>query len=154
MSTLRLSTPAASNGRGNGTVELEPIVSTRVPLVWDDIQPHVEEIIALNLGRISADDLYLELLQRKMQLWLIRRGKKVLMAGVTVIRVYPDCKAANVIGISGTDIDSWMKFEAELLKWAKAEGCVAIDVVARKGWLRKLKDWQELGVVLTRNLGD
>lgn len=136
------------------SVELVPVPSFRVPLVWDDIATHIKEILDLNLNRFSADDLYLELLRRKMQLWLIRRGKKILMVGVTVIRVYPTCKAANVIGISGTDIDSWIRFEQDLLKWARGEGCIGIEVVARKGWTRKLRGWKELGVVLSREIGD
>ena len=154
MSTLRLNVPSGSNGRTNGTVELEPVPSYRVPLVWDDIESHIKEILDLNLNRFTADDLYLELLNKRMQLWRVIRGKKTLMVGVTMIRVYPTCKAANVIGISGTDIDSWMRFEPDLLKWARGEGCVGIEVVARRGWLRKLQGWKELGVVLSRPLGD
>lgn len=152
MTTLHLNSSAA-NGRAD-KVELDPVLSVRVPLVWDDIQSHIAEIVALNLGRLSAEDLFIELIARRMQLWLVRRGRKILMAGITTIRVYPDCKTANVIGISGTDIDSWLRFEADIRTWAKGEGCVAIDVVSRRGWARKLQGWKEVGVVLTTSLGD
>ncbi len=152
--TLKLSEEPQKRLSGQGRLELEPIPSFRVPLVWDEIQDQIKEILTLNMDRISADDLYLELLSRRMQLWLVKRGRKILMVGVTVIRVYPNCKSANVIGISGTDMDSWLKFEPDLVTWARGEGCSGIDVVARKGWMRKLDGWRELGVVLSKQLGD
>ena len=59
-----------------------------------------------------------------------------------------------MIGITGKEIDSWIKFEPVLLRWAIGEGCTAIDGIARAGWKRKVKGWNEVGIILTRSLAN
>ncbi len=125
-----------------------------MPVVWDDVEEHIREIAHLNLDRFTPDDLYAELLGRRMQLWCVRRGRKIVMVGITAIRIFPRGKVAYVIGVSGSEMEHWLHFQPDLLKWAKGEGCQAVDAVVRKGWTRLLKDWKPIGEVISRSVGD
>jgi hypothetical protein len=137
-----------------GPVEVVPIQSFEVPTVWLEIEELIAEICRLNLNRFAPHDFYRLLLTKECQLWVARRVNKIIAIGITAIRAFPHGKAAQVLGITGKEIDSWIKFEPMLLDWARGEGCSAIDGIARAGWKRKVKGWNEVGVVLTRSLAN
>lgn len=54
--------------------------------------------------------------------------------------------------IGGYDRGEWLPFLANVIEWARAQGCVALEGTMRPGWERVLPDWKKTAVVLRREI--
>ncbi len=72
------------------------------------------------------------------QLWLIYEDRLLIAAIVTELRPYPK-RTMNVLLAGGTKMEIWLaEFIDRLKRFAKYNTCDRIEMVGRKGWLRKL----------------
>lgn len=68
-------------------------------------------------------------------------GEKIEAIALTEIRVYRGRKMLVILGVSGKNKILWQHYMPEIEAYAKSEGCHGIEAVARKGWLKILKDF-------------
>lgn len=103
---------------------------------WPEVLPFIERYLAKSKEhRWNANDLYLSVCERDMQLWIIEEEGKVVTAVLTEIINYPRVRECNVFMISGkmTVIEDWRDSVEEIVKWAAAQGCHYISSMARRG---------------------
>jgi hypothetical protein len=79
------------------------------------------------------------------QLWM--RGDS---AAVTEIVSYPRVKACRVWLAAG-NLEDIREIERQVEAWAKELGCSRLEIIGRKGWLRKLKH-ADARVLMTRGI--
>ena len=72
---------------------------------------------------------------------------------VTEIVVYPQKKVLNVF-LGGGELDEILGMHADVIAWAKGQGCEAITISGREGWKRALKShgWKPLHVTMTKEI--
>ena len=57
------------------------------------------------------------------------------------------------IWLAGGEYDELRGLERDrVIPWARSRGCRRIELVGRKGWARRLKDYDEVAVVLAKEI--
>jgi len=83
-----------------------------------------------------------------MQLWAGEKG-----CAVTEIVCYPNKKVLHVF-LAGGKLKEITDMHEDAVKWAKAQGCVGMTIVGRKGWKKVFQNegWKEKHMVLAKEL--
>ena len=106
------------------------------PKYWTQIEKWVEDALESSLG-YRAHDILLNVVKGDMQLWLAEENG-IQACAVTQLLQYPRARICSVVVIAGKEMDNWIHFETDVLRWAKEMGCKAIEGKGRKGWERKM----------------
>jgi|6_EtaG_2_1085325.scaffolds.fasta_scaffold70869_2 hypothetical protein len=101
----------------------------------------LEEGLKRSGGEWSADDIMAAICRTEMQLWAAYRDSGEAYAlCVTQIVVYPQKKSCLIRLCVGKGMDDWMQFLEKIEEWARAMGCVQIEMRGRKGWEKTMKN--------------
>lgn len=114
------------------------IPATEVEAVWPLVAPLIAAACTRGGGKRTPNDVRRALADRDQQLWLAWDGSVVALA-VTEIACYPRKKCCRILICTGRERQSWQHRLAVIEAWAKAQGCVAMELIARPGWSRLLK---------------
>lgn len=111
--------------------------ATRIPKdhiddAWEYLGPVLERALDKAHGERTLDDLRDDCIRGDAQLWF--RGESAL---VTQLIVYPRYKAARLLVCAGRMQDAIPGF-ADVKEWAQKEGCKAMEICGRRGWVRAL----------------
>jgi hypothetical protein len=120
------------------------------------VLPHVTHWLASVVersGRRYTFPILVEMIARgELQMWLIGDDNP---RGIVITELYyapSGLKFAAIRAAVGEGAEGWMPLISILEEWAKAEGCVGIDALARKGWARRLPDYKLTHVFLEKEL--
>lgn len=119
---------------------------------WPHVGAHVEKMAEATRGKLSVADIRGRIEREECQLWVVLEGSALLASVTTEIIVYPQRKVARILGCVGEHRAKWVHLIAEIQDWARANGCAAMEIVARKGWARALPDFQMTHVLLEADL--
>lgn len=86
------------------------------------------------------------------QIWVAGQNKKILACLITEIVQYFGCKALDIRLCCGQDRYLWQSYMKELEEYAIQQGCSKMEAIARKGWTRFLKDWENKLVFIEKDL--
>lgn len=95
-------------------------------------RPWIEAALEYSGGTHSFSDVVQGLVEGRMQLWPAERG-----CIVTEIVQYPKKKVLHVF-LGGGELDQILDMHEDVIRWAKAEGCVGLTMSGRLGWKRPL----------------
>lgn len=119
---------------------------------WPYVLPHIEKMAEATRGKLTTDDMRARIAGEECQLWVALEGKELLATLVTEIVVYPQRKVARIVGCVGEHRAKWIHLLGQIQDWARANGCAAMEIVARKGWAKALPDFQLTHVLLEADL--
>jgi hypothetical protein len=122
-----------------------------VERVW----PMVSDLIraAMRKGRISEfADVERAVLDGAQLLWVAADARAIWAAAVTALGYANGEKLCTIVACGGCERARWLPLKAELENFAKTEGCVAIRMHGRRGWVRALPDYRATRVLLEKNL--
>lgn len=123
-----------------------------VPHYWDDIEKWIVSALANgNSLTLTEQDIYDQLLARKMQLWLAIWDRPAACA-VTKISRHKRVTICEMLIVGGAAIREWLHFEKAVAEWAKEQGCDVIEGSGRPGWERKAKDYKPVYTVFRKVL--
>jgi hypothetical protein len=90
---------------------------------------------------MSVEDIYKRLSEARMQLWLVfDDNREIISVLTTEIIEYPRKTTCRIVTLGGQDLDLWVEQLLETLEeWALENGCVAMETVCRKGFIKKLE---------------
>lgn len=71
---------------------------------------------------------------------------------LAVTQLSAEDKSCVVVLCAGNDRKRWVHFIALLENYARNEGCKAMTIHARKGWMRVLPDYRLSRVILKKEL--
>ena len=95
-------------------------------------RPWLEAALEYSGGTHVFDDIVVGVRTGEMQLWPTPRG-----CILTELTCYPRKKVINVF-LGGGELDQIMDMQSDLIKWAKSQGCSALTMTGRKGWIKPL----------------
>ena len=144
-------------GSSNGTpAALFGIPADKVLAVWRIVEPEIRRACARSDGRYESDDVLAALLARDMQLWLaidVAVPGKMDAVCVTQIANYPRQRRCALVFCAGHRPERWLHHLDTIGEWARAQGCVAMELQGRPGWERLLGDgWEKTHVLLRKRI--
>jgi hypothetical protein len=115
---------------------------------FDRCWPWLDAANLLAGGRHSYSSLWAAITTGNVQFWPFER-----CAALTYVDRFPDCNVLR-LWLVGGELANVLEHEAEVAEWAKSIGCVAVELVGRKGWEKALRNrgYSHGALTLTRKL--
>jgi hypothetical protein len=115
------------------------IPAHRIDDVWDEVRPWIAAACKRSRGKFDENDIRIGLLLGEDQLW-IWRTETSYAVGITRIVNYPKQRVCTIRIVTGTSATEWQKKAMETIeRWAKENGCHAMELCARPGWSRRMR---------------
>lgn len=127
-----------------GVVGREQIIS-----IWPDVAPIILRAISA-YNEHSLDEIFSSLLSSTRQLWVFH-GKEIEAILITQIKTNNSIKVCHLELCAGRNFEN-LTFLKIVEEWAKSAGCTQMIISGRKGWNRKLKDYQIKKLILEKDL--
>lgn len=134
---------------------MDVAVTTVPPARAREFWPHVERQInmALEYGWNTPEEVLALIENAQAQCWLAIKGDKVLGTWVTRIEQSERGRFCLVWLAGGEKVHEWVHLVGENVEpWARENGCEEMQVVGRKGWVKRLPDYKWTSVVLRKSL--
>lgn len=130
------------------------VLSTGIDLIWDEVKPLLEKAIEYADGKYSADDIYQQLLEKTMQLWVVYNDKGLVCCVITQIYFYPQAKRLGILFLSSLNLKDVMPFWDVLAEFARSKGCDGVEIYGRPGWEKALQNigFRKIHTVLRANI--
>lgn len=127
------------------------ITAPHVPEVWPQVVGLISAACETSRGKFDAADIYQMLVNRDAQLWLVKESD---VGGVIVTQIvnYPHRKVCWIRICTGHGREECFHHLKDIEAWAKEQGCGAMELIARPGWKKVLKDYECTHVVLEKDL--
>jgi len=118
-------------------VNVAQVPPESIDATWDVLRSYVAAALEKGQGEIDAEYVFMQLLERHMQLWVVLEGAMLLGCAVTEVVEYPRKRICRIVLLAGKDVESWLQegFFA-VAAWAKTESCDTLEAYGRKGWLK------------------
>ncbi len=140
---------------GSSSVKVLLISPEDIDLVWDEAEPLIDSALKHSEGELISSDLIPIIKSGEQQLWVAIEDSEIIASMVTEIISYPRKRILRVITIGGKDgrgIDKWYTFLPLIEGFALKHGCKSLEAWTRKGMARKLNDWKNSYMVITKDL--
>ena len=125
------------------------------PAQVHEFWPHVASLIkaAMEKGRLSSfADVEHAVRNGNALLWLAWNGETVKAAAVTELAVANGEKFCTIVACGGHDRSQWLPLLAGLETYGRAQGCAAMRIYGRRGWLKLLPEYRTTRVLLEKEL--
>lgn len=111
-------------------------------------RPWIEAALEFSGGTHDSDDVAYAIINSKMQLWPAKDG-----CLVTELLQYPKKKVLHIF-LAGGKLEALTDMHDAVMQWSKAQGCTALTLSGRKGWVRALEkfNWKPTLVALTKEI--
>jgi len=88
------------------------------------------------------------------RLWIYEQDDRILAAATTSFVRYPAGKMLRIETVGGVDMSEWLDEITKLEHFAMKNGCIGMDIFARKGWEKVLKPYgyEFNSILLRKNL--
>lgn len=130
------------------------IAPSEIDAYWPTVLPFIERALAESGSLYSADAVRDAATKSHVQIWVIADfGDKIVGIGVTeVVNYASGRKVAWIFALAGAGFDGWSHHIETIEAWSKSLGCDSLRIMGRAGWVRKLRNWRKVAVVLEKKL--
>jgi hypothetical protein len=125
--------------------------AAQVDALWGLIAPHLYRL--QRRGYIDADEVRDDLKAERKQLWGYQQGDQMLGLAITRITKGRVCEIYGAVGTESAP-GQIQEIHDAIESWAKSINCITLRFGGRKGWLRKLKGYRQIGVIAEKELVD
>ena len=132
--------------------DLAGVPSAEIDNVWDKVEPFLQRLEPRAHGDWTVGDIYAALKDARMQLWVSVRACKLIGVSITKIKKLPNKTVCLIVGAVGDEIDVWKHHRKEIEPWARDNGCTEMEIIGRRGWIKKLPDYEETYTVLRKKI--
>lgn len=119
---------------------------------WPEFRHHIERL-ERETGLVLASSIRADLASGAKQVWGWQEG---VITGVAITEVIqtpkgPCCWVYGGVGTETTkgQIDAII---ATIEAWAKGIGCSRVMLQGRRGWLRRLSEYKQVGIILEKEV--
>lgn len=126
--------------------------SEQIDELWPEFGHHLERYE--REGWAFAGEIRRDLRTAAKQLWGYQQEGRVVGIAVTQILNTPRgdaCEWYAVISDGGT-AEQFEAVKHEIEKWARSMGCSYMRLQGRRGWLKRMKDYRQTGIVMEKEL--
>lgn len=134
---------------------LVPVPVDTIPKVWSAILPFIEKGIKRHEDRYTVEGIAQALHDEKWGLWIAWKedpGEIRAILATEIYTVMTGDRVSNIPFLSGEGKEDWFHLLEGIEQWAIQMGCQRIEMVARKGLARHLKDYRMTHVMLSKDL--
>lgn len=118
---------------------------------WPHIKEHIER--ALEYGWNTPEEVLALIENAQAQCWFAYDDEKVYGVWITRIEQSDIGRYCLVWLAGGERANQWVPMVTEHTEpWAKSQGCEHMQVVGRKGWVKRLPEYKWTAVVLRKEL--
>jgi len=130
-----------------------PVDPRNLEYVWPEVKKLIGPAVQLT-GEYSLFHVYDYIDRRTWQLWVYDKGEGIEAAFTLEVINYPLKKTIRIIHAGGSNLDLWRdQILVALEDYAFQIKADTIDLVGRKGWIKKLADLGDYTVyTMTRRL--
>lgn len=133
------------------------IPKAKVPEIFWLIKKDLTNILVKAENGYDVDDVYKELINNDMQLWLVWDNENKQKKGFVISEIIerPQFKIGSVFVMTGTERKRWQYIAMQnLMDWARQNGCYKAICYSRKGWAKVFKahGFKDTHVALEINL--
>lgn len=120
---------------------------------WPLFSHLVPSILERSRGRLTLETFVESIAKRETHLFAVWDGREVLtIVGLDVSIAPSGLKVGTIRFASGKDSPRWIHLIADMEANAREVGCEVLEIIARKGWERKLPEYKLTHVFLERAL--
>jgi hypothetical protein len=123
----------------------------RAAEAWPVAARHVKAATS-GTGMVEDDFAEREVLEGRALLWLAVEGTKVIGAGITRLVIVRGELICEIFAWGSDDQRRCASLLSTIEEFARAEGCAAVRLAGRKGWVRSLPEYRLKAVILERRL--
>jgi hypothetical protein len=104
---------------------------------WKHMLPFLLPAIERSNGRWTAEDVFHELQEARLQGWALMEDGLLYGVGLTSIHKYPHARVLRCEWLGGVEAQRWLVLlDKTVSEWAIREGCTHMEMIGRKGWER------------------
>ena len=85
-------------------------------------------------------------------LWLAIHDDSVLAAAVTQLEETERRKVCTIVACGGTQMSEWLPLIRGIEKYAGTQGCHAVRIVGRLGWIRALRAYHVHSAIIEKDI--
>ena len=125
------------------------------PAQAHEFWPHVASLIkaAMEKGRLSSfTDVEHSVRDGRALLWLAWNGETIKAAAVTELSRANGETFCTIVACGGHDRSQWLHLIEGLEAYGKTQGCAAMRIYGRRGWLKLLPEYRTTRVLLEKPL--
>ena len=122
-------------------IEQVLIPTNKVEQVWSFAVKDVADALARSNGYARAEHIKKEILDNKMQLWILWDSETKEYYGVCVTEIIqrPLQRCLNIKIMTGRHREKWQHLIKHVEEFAWQNNCDLLELVARPGWKKILK---------------
>jgi bacterioferritin (cytochrome b1) len=118
--------------------------------VWEQVEPLIKRALD---DSYTARDVLDGIIRNSFQLFISWENNKVECAVVTEVADYPRKRILRYVLAGGNNLENWLEpIQEKIEEFATNNYCQAIEVAGRKGWLRKLKGFEQKIYIMSKQL--
>lgn len=127
-------------------------------IYWPNVADRLARALLHGAGESKLCDWHKSLVNGNSQLWLLTTDDLNTIVGVvlTQILVYARHKTLHIVLHESDDFKAIASLHAELERFAREQGCVAVEQWGRRGWAKTLPKeipgYQEAYIVMRKEL--
>ena len=124
-------------------IEQVLIPTNKVEQVWSFAVKDVADALARSNGYARAEHIKKDILDNKMQLWILWESETKEYYGVCVTEIIqrPLQRCLNIKIMTGRHCDKWQHLIKHVEEFAWKNNCDLLELVARPGWKKVLKQY-------------
>ena len=124
-------------------IEQVLIPTNKVEQVWSFAVKDIADALARSNGYARAEHIKKEILDNKMQLWILWDSETKEYYGVCVTEIIqrPLQRCLNIKIMKGRHRDKWQHLIKHVEEFAWQNNCDLLELVARPGWKKVLKQY-------------
>ena len=124
-------------------IEQVLIPTNKVEQVWSFAVKDVADALARSNGYARAEHIKKEILDNKMQLWILWDSETKEYYGVCVTEIIqrPLQRCLNIKIMTGKHREKWQHLIKHVEEFAWQNNCDLLELVARPGWKKVLKQY-------------
>ena len=136
------------------TLDYKIIEKHEVPDIWNNVKDIISQGLVSANDLLNDDDVLNYLNQGLYTLWIATEpDSDSVVAAMTIQYAYfPKYKMCRIVTIAGQRMNECIGDMYMLENWAKTQGCDYIDMYARRGWKKVLKEYKEDCILLRKKL--
>ena len=114
---------------------------------WKHCAPFINAALAYSGHSHTLDDVAEVVRKGDAQFWHAEDAGLV-----TEIIEYPRRRTLR-FWLAGGDLNTLKDIEKDAIQWSKTWGCVASEIVGRRGWVKALEGYEDVATVGVKNYG-
>lgn len=122
----------------------------QIHALWPHVEPLLRSAVE-NVGLNDFRDVAAEILHGDALVW-VAWGDGIEAAASTVLQKIDGDTVCVLTACGGKDMKRWLPLLDRIEDYARDEGCTAMRIFGRKGWLRALNDYREKAIVIEKDL--